>query len=241
MNNPNKFKLYKTNNFQTSYIKPIQPELRKSLYAHKSLSIRAQTYYKQTPQNIIKPKINATKLDKTTSNLFINQSLESSNKLDDLLKRCREIGSSDKSPKQTDLIPKEVIPSSKLIRNEPMVKNKRFNQFRLVKKAVTSETVHLLAIRRKNYLKTQLKLNNPNNRFKLNNIKSLNSFVALSSSSRLTRFKLNKYPTKTSLFIKSTNPLITKKSLYKVNNLNSVQKISTIKRFNLVKLCNKNR
>ena len=43
-------------------------------------------------------------LPNASANLFVMQSLESSNKLDDLLKRCREIGKSDKTPGKLHII-----------------------------------------------------------------------------------------------------------------------------------------
>ena len=64
----------------------------------------------------------------SSANRFVNQSLESSNKLDDLLKRCREIGSNDKSS--------ATATTSKTISNSIKPLNEiRITKFKLVKTA----------------------------------------------------------------------------------------------------------
>lgn len=86
LNNTNKFKLVKTNNIQplVNQNNILNTSTRTSLYSDIS-------YNKST--SIISAS-SSFKIDNSSS-LILNKTLESSNKLDDLLKRCREIGSNE--------------------------------------------------------------------------------------------------------------------------------------------------
>ncbi len=107
-NNPYNYKLRKTNNSNHSQYKYSGPLSRQStpLYSSNTVNQLAPTsivnsinnfrLVKITPPNPTPTKANV--LPNASANLFVMQSLESSNKLDDLLKRCREIGKSDKTP-----------------------------------------------------------------------------------------------------------------------------------------------
>jgi hypothetical protein len=91
----NKYKLVKTNT--------IQPLIDHNLVnaSTKVASLSNSFYNKSTPTS-------SFKVDNSTS-LILNKTLESSSKLDDLLKRCREIGSS-----QTQINKDSITPTSSI-------------------------------------------------------------------------------------------------------------------------------
>jgi len=87
----NKYKLVKTNT--------IQPSIDHNLVnlPTKVASFSNSFYNKSTPTS-------SFKVDNSTS-LILNKTLESSSKLDDLLKRCREIGSSQTQTNKDSIKP----------------------------------------------------------------------------------------------------------------------------------------
>jgi hypothetical protein len=165
----NRFKLNKTinvrsqpiinNNFkynkldQQAYVLPLRNQLKKTNTVNNPVQI--------TKSVLTKPNITSS------ANLFVNQSLESSNKLDDLLKRCREIGgASGSSSSNTNSESKTVIrpineiriTKFKIIKTSKTESNK--DVILTKTKRITYETNRLLAARRKKYLQTQLRLKN---------------------------------------------------------------------------------
>jgi len=165
----------------------------------------------------------------SSANRFVNQSLESSNKLDDLLKRCREIGSNDKSS--------ATATTSKTISNSIKPLNEiRITKFKLVKTAkvinnlmltqkkqiISYETKRLLAARRKKYLQTQFRLKN--------------SVLTKSPKTKILFFSLANNNTKSGIYKKVNNNIKTETSNNKlnkrfklVNTVNSSQTSSYLK------------
>ncbi len=144
------FKYNKLN--QQAYVLPLRNQLKKTNAVYNPVQMNKSV--------LTKPNI------ASSANLFVNQSLESSNKLDDLLKRCREIGGANSSASSNNSESKTVIKPINEI---------RITKFKIIKtsktesnkdviltktKRITYETNRLLAVRRKKYLQTQLRLKN---------------------------------------------------------------------------------
>lgn len=145
----NNFKYNKLN--QQAYVLPLRNQLKKTNTVNNPVQINKSV--------LTKPNITSS------ANLFVNQSLESSNKLDDLLKRCREIGGASSSASSNSEFKTVIKPINEI----------RITKFKIIKtsktesnkdviltktKRITYETNRLLAARRKKYLQTQLRLKN---------------------------------------------------------------------------------
>jgi len=177
----NKYKLVKTNNAH-----PLTNQYNLLNTSTRIASLSNLPYNKPAPTTLA---ASSFKVDNSTS-LILNKTLESSSKLDDLLKRCREIGSSDMKVNNdltkptssntsfmgeilfrnnyfrnffTNFLTKKKAPKTKSIPNLELTKSKFQSKYKLSNSITTKLS---------NVSKNSLQLNSMNNsanKFKLNN------------------------------------------------------------------------